>query len=1083
MRRLFFLLVLVNVLNAGEGTIEFVQLDATPAPAMGYAYYLPPGFSASTATYPVLVHLGGTGERGNGTTDLPQVLRNGPLAMLQNTGGHQPFKDLMAIFPAIVVQPQLVTNGNWSGATLNHLRTVITANLNAKFPGRVDYQRVWITGFSLGGGGAWLYAQIFGNEVAGLMPVAGASSASSQYERFTGLPIWAFHCANDGIVTPDFTRFWIKNLVTPWQGAAPTDPAANLIGGWGAGPTPSTIQSGRYNLGAGWTWQSGIVSPTTDYPTMTMFITGGHDWAPAMKTNLDGWKWLFTQSLSNRPLSAGLVVDNFDPRHTSQTGTWQLEAPSLSLPTSEQAFLNNGHLATGGSGATFTFSPVITATGSYRLNLRWTTPATNPTGLRNNVVPVTITSDGAPTTVLVNQQLNGNTWVDLGQFSFTAGGTATIVLSTTGLPTGVKVSADAIRLVPVDVLMVTGSSPANGGSAGGTAVTITGSGFDSGAAVTFGGAAATAVTVVTASSITCTTPAHSAGRNDVVVTSGGASALRSGAFTFTGGSAGTNPVITSALTAQPVRAQPFSYTITATGSTPITFAVSGLPGGLTVNATTGLVGGTATASGNFGVTLTATNAFGSNTRTLDVTVLEPPTITSALTATASVGVPFSYSIIANGAPPITLGTSGLPAGLSCSGAVISGTPTAAGTSGITLTASHPSAGTDTRTLTLTVGPSPDASRVLINGGFESPAVGSGFQYAPASAGWTFSSDAGVSGNGSGFTSGNPSAPDGAQVGFLQRAGSVRQTMTLTAGTYQVTFQAAKRGNSGGSNDLCVLIDGVPRGTVTPSQTSYAAFSSQPFSVSAGAHELTVQGLNSAGGDNTVLIDAVALITGQIIDPAIGLVARWKLDETNGTTVLDSSGNGNHGTAQKGPVWAAGAVGGALDLDGVDDTVVIPASTTLNQVGANGTDLSTTFWIQLNRGGTGLWRSVIHKGASYTQRTMTLQLLPNSNHLHYRISTTTDFNEGGNSSVAELPVNAWAHVAYVKSGNQLILYINGVRDSAVTLRGTVIGNSGPMYLGNDPCYSGSAARLDDVRVYSRALSEQEVVDLAAPGGPG
>ncbi|MHB8648363.1 MAG: IPT/TIG domain-containing protein [Thermomicrobiales bacterium] len=64
----------------------------------------------------------------------------------------------------------------------------------------------------------------------------------------------------------------------------------------------------------------------------------------------------------------------------------------------------------------------------------------------------------------------------------------------------------------------TGVTPTFGTSTGGTNVTITGSGFQTGAAVTFGGVAATNVSVLDANTITATTPAHPSGTVDIVVT-------------------------------------------------------------------------------------------------------------------------------------------------------------------------------------------------------------------------------------------------------------------------------------------------------------------------------------------------------------------------------------------------------------------------------------------------------------------------------------------------------------------------------------------------------------------------------------
>lgn len=79
-------------------------------------------------------------------------------------------------------------------------------------------------------------------------------------------------------------------------------------------------------------------------------------------------------------------------------------------------------------------------------------------------------------------------------------------------------------------------SPNSGPTGGGTSVTIAGTNFASGATVTFGGVAATNVTVVTSTSITLTTPAHSAGAVTVTVTNPDAqSGSLVGGFAYTSG--------------------------------------------------------------------------------------------------------------------------------------------------------------------------------------------------------------------------------------------------------------------------------------------------------------------------------------------------------------------------------------------------------------------------------------------------------------------------------------------------------------------------------------------------------------------
>jgi hypothetical protein len=152
--------------------------------------------------------------------------------------------------------------------------------------------------------------------------------------------------------------------------------------------------------------------------------------------------------------------------------------------------------------------------------------------------------------------------------------------------------------------------------------------------------------------------------------------------------------------------------------------------------------------------------------------------------------------------------------------------------------------------------------ILSNAGFETPNVGTGtygaFQYNPSGTAWTFDSGSGVAGNSSGFTSGNPNAPEGTQVAFLQGIGSFSQLATFTAGTYTLNFMAAQRGNFQASNQTFqVLVDGVVIGTFTPGSTTYTAFSAS-FTVTGGNHTITFVGTDPNGGDNTAFIDQVFL---------------------------------------------------------------------------------------------------------------------------------------------------------------------------------------------------------------------------------
>src|SRR6185295_3813931 len=185
------------------------------------------------------------------------------------------------------------------------------------------------------------------------------------------------------------------------------------------------------------------------------------------------------------------------------------------------------------------------------------------------------------------------------------------------------------------------------------------------------------------------------------------------------------PVITSAATAIGTVGSAFNYQITASNS-PTGFDATGLPPGLTVNTVTGLISGTPTAVGVSAVTLSATNAGGTGTATLSVTINPAkPGITSAATAIGTVGSAFNYQITASNSPT-GFDATGLPPGLTVNTVtgLISGTPTAVGVSAVTLSATN-AGGTGTATLSVTINP---AKPGITSASTAIGTVGSAFNY-------------------------------------------------------------------------------------------------------------------------------------------------------------------------------------------------------------------------------------------------------------------------------------------------------------------------------------------------------------------
>jgi autotransporter-associated beta strand protein len=170
------------------------------------------------------------------------------------------------------------------------------------------------------------------------------------------------------------------------------------------------------------------------------------------------------------------------------------------------------------------------------------------------------------------------------------------------------------------------------------------------------------------------------------------------------------PVITGVSEAAGVVTKPFQYQITA-DNMPSHFSASGLPEGVTVNATTGLISGRPVRVGVYSVTLIATNSGGSGTARLAVTINNIPGEGLAFytpgTAGGATGKVFTFTVAADGDPAAaSYSARGLPPGLAIDAAtgVISGEPSASGVFQVEITASSEdgkTTGSSTLTITIT----------------------------------------------------------------------------------------------------------------------------------------------------------------------------------------------------------------------------------------------------------------------------------------------------------------------------------------------------------------------------------------------
>jgi len=347
----------------------------------------------------------------------------------------------------------------------------------------------------------------------------------------------------------------------------------------------------------------------------------------------------------------------------------------------------------------------------------------------------------------------------------------------------------------------------------------------------------------------------------------------------------TPPVITSPLTAGGTVGQAFSYTVTATGTPTITYNATGLPAGLSFSGST--ISGTPTAAGTYNVTLTADNNWGTDTKTLVITIASPgspPVITSPLTATATAGQPFSYTITASGTAPITYSATDLPAGLTLTNGVISGSPTTAGTYSIPLTATN-AVGSDTKTLVLTVN-APLIPPVITSPLTASGTTGVQFTYNITATGTTP------------ITFSATGLPPG--LGFN---GSTIQGIPTEAGTYNVTLTAT---NAAGTDNQVLVITITEAATppvitssllalgVINQQFSYAitatgttpiTYTASPLPAGLTYSDGVISGIPTAAGTTNVLLHA-SNIAGTDDKTLVITISQPSVLDTDGDTVPD-----------------------------------------------------------------------------------------------------------------------------------------------------------------------------------------------------
>jgi hypothetical protein len=264
------------------------------------------------------------------------------------------------------------------------------------------------------------------------------------------------------------------------------------------------------------------------------------------------------------------------------------------------------------------------------------------------------------------------------------------------------------------------------------------------------------------------------------------------------------------------------------------------------------------------------------------------------------------------------------------------------------------------------------------------------------------------------------------------------------------------------NDLSMAIGRVKPGSLTPINYAFNGLIDELEVFSRALSQTEIQAIYNAGAAGKCK---------PCFEPPSDMVSWWPFDDGTGSVAYDSISS-NDGTVY-GATWSAGNVEGALSFDGVDDYVSVPDSPSV--------DFSPTSPITID-----LW-------AYRTASDSTMHLIAKRDYcgsINFQIAfdqnTGLHFvgNSGGVVTNADLPLNTWTHLAGTFDGaNTFKFYINGL------LAGTGSGTLGPV---NDfhltigkagSCGYLFKGIIDEVEIFNRALSAEEIAAIYAAGSAG
>ena len=205
-----------------------------------------------------------------------------------------------------------------------------------------------------------------------------------------------------------------------------------------------------------------------------------------------------------------------------------------------------------------------------------------------------------------------------------------------------------------------------------------------------------------------------------------------------------------------------------------------------------------------------------------------------------------------------------------------------------------------------------------------------------------------------------------------------------------------------------------------------------------------------------------------------LAGAWLFDEGSGNTAGDMSGNSNDGELKGNPEWSEGQFGKALDFNGSSDYVEVPHSDSLSITG----DITIVAWIfkrsDAIHGGTivGKWKQ---NGDVWSYVLYGLGDSGGGWRLRWNDASQTNL-EGP----YQLPNDEWIHYAATYDGSTMVVYENAKEIVSIAADKEIAVTDNPVWIGNDGYQQHFNGLLDEVGIFSVALTVDEIEDVMARG---